>query len=89
MLIKKCYIIGLVTKVHPYFSLGYVRKDSLSDGVLRFTRSLDNALVADSREVLEGVMRLISEHNSNSDNVGVMDWITEFGSERRLFLRDI
>ena len=83
------YIIELVGKFPPYISLGYVGNRSLSDGVLWFAGNKSDALVVLSRYELDAVLALISSHNSYSDNVSVMDWITEIGSNKRLFSDDI
>ena len=83
------YIIELVGKFPPYISLGYVGNRTLSDGVLCFARNKSDALVIRSRYELDAVLGLISSHNSDSDNISVMDWITEIGSNKRLFSNNI
>lgn len=86
---KRGYIIELVGKFPPYISLGYVGKRTLSDGVLSFASSKSDALVIRSGYELGVVLALIHVHNTDSGNVSVMDWITEIGSNKRLFSENI
>lgn len=83
------YIIELVGKFPPYISLGYVGNRTLSDGILCFAGNKSDALVIRSGYELGVVLGLIHVHNTVPDNVSVMDWITEIGSDKRLFPEDI
>ena len=83
------YIIELVGKFPPHISLGYVGKRTLSDGVLCFAGSKSDALVIRSRYELGVVLCSIYIHNTEPYNVSVMGWITEIGSNKRLFSENI
>lgn len=85
----KKYKVELVGKDAPYICLGYVKSTSVKDGKLEFTRSEEESLVVSDKETMDKVLMLISKHNSNSDYVRVMDWITEVGDNKRLFRNNI
>ena len=85
----KQYIIELVIKEPPYICLGYVKNNSIEDNVLHFTKMECDALVVSDKETMDTVMGLIKKHNSNRDNVRVMDWITEIGNDKRVYNNEI
>lgn len=82
------YIVELVTREAPYIGLAYVKNTSLEDNVLNFGKK-EEALVIEDKETMDKVLSLISKHNSNRDLVSVMDWITEVGSNKRVFSKNI
>jgi UDP-N-acetylglucosamine:LPS N-acetylglucosamine transferase len=82
------YIVELVTREAPYIGLAYVKNTSLEDNVLNFGKK-EEALVIEDKETMDNVLSLISKHNSNRDLVSVMDWITEVGSNKRVFSKNI
>ncbi len=83
------YKVELVEKEPPYICLGYVKNTSIKDGKLEFARSERDALIISDRQTMAAVLNLIAEHNSNPKYVRVMDWITEVGSDKRVFAREI
>ena len=85
---KKKYLVELVTKDAPYVCIGCVRNTSIAEEKLNIGNSKDSLIVED-KETMDKVLSLISKHNSNRDNVRVMDWITEVGSTKRVFNNNI
>ena len=84
----KKYLVELVTKDYPYFALAYVKNTSITDNVLHFAKR-EEALIVRDKETLGKVLELISKHNSDSEKVRVMDWITEVGTTKRIFKSEL
>ena len=83
----KQYIIELVINDPPYISIGYVSNETKDK--IELSRDEKNALVIDNQQLFNDVMRLIARWNCDPNNAYVMDWITEVGSKKRVFRREV